>query len=106
MISKESEQVTRSPVKGITAQTLVHGDLTHMIKFRVKKGTVMPTHAHENEQIGYLLEGKMILTLDKVDHELKAGDSWAITSNIPHSVTMIEDGVIIDVFSPLREDYL
>ena len=66
----------------------------------------MPTHAHENEQIGYLLEGKMILTLDKVYHELKVGDSWAITSNIPHSVTMIEDGVIIDVFSPLREDYL
>lgn len=106
MISKSIDTKTHQPVPGITAQTLVYGDSTHMIKFFVEKGITMPTHSHEHEQIGYLLEGSIILTLDGVQYRLEAGQAWAIKPYTPHSVTVAEKGVIIEVFSPLRNDYL
>ena len=106
MISKKKNDGIVQMRKGIVRQTLVNGDRTHLVKFFVKKGAVMPTHAHREEQTGYLIKGRMIMTIDGIDHELNAGDSWSIRSHIPHAVSVIEDAVILDVFSPVRIEFL
>ena len=105
MISKKKDDGVVQMRKGISRQNLVNGDCSHLVKFFVEKGAVMPIHSHEEEQTGYLIKGKMILTIDGVDHELGEGDSWSIRSEIPHSVRVIEDSVILDVFSPVRIDF-
>jgi unsaturated pyranuronate lyase len=106
MISNKSDKRIHHPVEGITVESLVFGDVMHLLKFHIKQGTVMPTHAHVHEQTGYLVEGKMIMTIDGVEHEIEAGDSWAIKGNVPHAIRMIEEGLIIEAFSPIRQDYL
>jgi quercetin dioxygenase-like cupin family protein len=106
MISKRCANGIVQVDKGIARQNLIYGDLTHLVKFFVKKGTLVPTHCHEEEQTGYLMSGKIIMTIDGLDHDLEEGDSWSIKSNVLHSVRIIEDSVILDVFSPIRKEFL
>ena len=106
MISKKKHDDIVQMREGISRQNLVNGDHTHLVKFFVEKRATMPTHSHKEEQTGYLIKGRIIMTIDGVDHELGAGDSWSIKGHIPHSVSVIEDSVILDVFSPVRTEFL
>jgi quercetin dioxygenase-like cupin family protein len=103
---KSKDQKVLFPAPGISAQSMAYGDSLHILKFHISKGALMPTHSHSQEQAGYLLQGKIIMTLDGVDHEIESGDSWAIKANVPHSVKVIEDGCIIEAFSSIRHDYI
>jgi quercetin dioxygenase-like cupin family protein len=53
-----------------------------------------------------MISGKMTFTIDGEDFETGPGDSWSIPGNAEHSVNVHEDSVVIEVFSPVREDYL
>ncbi len=72
---------------------------------RVKLGHILPLHAHIHEQVSYVLEGEFELTVEGVAHRLKPGQTFVIPSNIPHSGIGITDCFILDIFTPVREDY-
>lgn len=72
----------------------------------IVKGNYASTHAHPNEQSGYVISGKYRLKTETLDVELNPGDSYSIPENTPHSFEVIEGGEVIDVFTPIREDYL
>lgn len=91
---------------GIERKTLVHGDKTLLVEFRLKKGFPLPRHAHPHEQTGYLVSGRLRLSIGDEVRELSAGDAWSISGGIEHGAEVIEDCIAIEVFSPLREDYL
>jgi quercetin dioxygenase-like cupin family protein len=91
---------------GIKRKTLVYGDNTLLTEFILEKGKILPMHSHPEEQTGYLVSGHIILILDGERHEMKAGDSWAIPGSIEHGAETIEDSVAIEIFSPVREDYI
>lgn len=63
-------------------------------------------HTHPHEQIGYVISGEYLLTIDDKEYELNAGDSYAIAANKTHSFKVLKSGEVIDVFTPIREDYL
>ena len=65
----------------------------------------VPFHSHPNEQAGYVISGKIRLKFAKYDEILIKGDSYVIPENQAHSLTVIEAGEVIDVFTPPREDY-
>jgi quercetin dioxygenase-like cupin family protein len=69
-------------------------------------GSIMPAHQHPQEQIVHILSGRMKLIVDGKPHELKAGDSFYLASNIPHGVETIEPTRVLDTFSPPRDEYL
>jgi quercetin dioxygenase-like cupin family protein len=92
--------------EGITRQTLVHGEHTLMTEFVLKKGALLPAHRHPQEQTGYLVSGHMVLTIGDEVHEVRASDSWMIPGNMEHRAKIIADSVAIEVFSPVRQDYL
>lgn len=87
-------------------KTTVHGEKTLMTEFILRKGSLLPSHSHVHEQTGYLVSGKMLLTIGDDTHEIVAGDSWNIPSDVPHQASIIEDAVAIEVFSPCRDEYL
>ncbi len=58
------------------------------------------------EQTGYVISGRLEFTIDDERFEAETGDSWNIPSNVDHAVEVFEDTVLIEVFSPAREDYL
>lgn len=90
----------------IMRKTLVHGARTLMTEFRLEKGALLPKHKHLHEQTGYLVSGRMELTIGGETHTVSAGDSWCIPGDVEHSALAREDSVAIEVFCPVREDYL
>ncbi len=95
-----------SMMEGIRRKTLVHGESTVLCKFQLDKNTTLPLHSHPHEQTGFLLSGKLLFTIDGDEREVSAGDSWCIRPDVEHGAQVVEDTVVIEVFSPVREDYL
>ncbi len=96
----------RTLLPGIEMKTLVHGKQTLLSKFKLAKGTVVPMHQHPQEQTGYLILGRLRFDVDGEIIDAHPGDSWNLAADIPHGADVLEDSVVIEVFSPVREDYL
>jgi len=87
-------------------KTLVYGEKTLMTEFRLEAGAVLPRHAHPHEQTGYLVAGRLRLQLGDASRVVEPGDSWCIPSGAEHGAEVMEDSVAVEVFSPVREDYV
>lgn len=96
----------RAPFAGVRFMSLVHGERTLLAEFRLSKGHVLPRHSHAHEQTGYLVSGHMVLTIGSEPFDVKPGDSWCIPGGVEHEARIIEDSVAIEVFSPVRDEYL
>ena len=106
MFQKSSRDGYSPVLPGIEIKTLVHGDKTLMTEFLLQKGCQLPKHSHPHEQTGYLVKGHIRLTIGSETYEVLPGDSWCIAGGVEHNAVIVEDSVAIEVFSPLREDYL
>ena len=106
MFEKYSKDDYRQALEGIEQKTLVHGDKTLMVEFRLKQNAILPMHSHPHEQTGYLVKGQIKLTIGPNVHDVLPGDSWCIPGDTLHSAEIVEDSVAVEVFSPVREDYL
>ena len=85
---------------------LVFEQKTIMCEFKLKKGHTLPSHNHPYEQTGYLISGKLNFRIADKWYLAEPGDSWCIPENVEHEVKIIEDSVVIELFSPIRSDYL
>ncbi len=106
MFNIHSDENFHRLLKGISIKTLVHGSSTLMSKFILEKGSILPAHKHPYEQTGYLLSGSMTLFVGNESRILTPGDSWCIASGIEHRAEIHEDSIALEIFSPVREDYL
>ena len=106
MFYKRDRSGYREPVKGVALKTLVYGEKTLLTEFRLQAGNTLPRHAHEHEQTGYLVSGAIQLSIGDETFKVAPGDGWCIPSNVEHAAKIISDSVAIEVFSPVRKDYL
>jgi len=106
VFSKSSGTGYKQALPGIKIKTLVHGDKTLMTEFPMEKGSVLPKHSHPHEQTGYLVKGKMTLTIGAETFTVEPGDSWCIPGNTEHGAAMLEDTIAVEVFSPVRKEYV
>jgi unsaturated pyranuronate lyase len=106
MFRKKGTADKRQLVEGVHLSTLVHGEKTLMGRFSLEQGAVIPPHSHHHEQTGIMISGKLHFKLEDEVFEVETGDSWCIPGGAEHSVEALEDSVVIEVFSPVREDYL
>ncbi len=106
MFTLSSTNSYREVLPGIQLRTLCHGAKTHMVQFLLQGGCDLPMHTHPHEQTGYLVSGHMILTIDGKSYDVHPGDSWCIHADITHGAKIFEDTVVVEVFSPVREEYL
>ena len=90
---------------GIGRQAL-HTERLTVARFHLRSGTVVPQHAHENEQVANLLEGRMRFLVGDDDVVVSAGESITIPAGVPHQAEALTDVLLIDVFSPRREDWI
>ena len=91
---------------GIKRQTLTTGTSMYQMLATLEAGSKMPAHQHPQEQIVHILSGRMKLIVEGTPHEMKAGDSFYLASNVPHGVETIEETRVVDTFSPPRDEYL
>lgn len=73
--------------------------------WEVEKGAKVPEHAHINEQVMQVLEGKFEFTLGGITNTYEPGDLVIIPPNVSHSGRAITPCKLMDVFSPTREEY-
>jgi quercetin dioxygenase-like cupin family protein len=106
MFTKADSRGYRDVLDGVKMKTLAHGERTLLAEFLIQKGAVIPVHQHPNEQTGYLVSGALRFTIEDEVLVAHPGDSWNLASELPHGAEALEDCVVVEVFSPVREDYL
>ena len=93
-------------VPGVVMKTLCSGRRTLMTEFRLEGGCTLPGHSHPHEQTGYLVAGHLFLTIGGERHDVRPGDGWCVPGGVDHGAEVVADSVAVEVFSPVRRDYL
>ena len=90
---------------GLIRRTLVSDDRLMICRFDLEKGVNIPDHSHPQDQAGYVVSGRIRVRLDEESSDLGPGDSYFAPSGVVHSALALERTVVVDAFSPPREDY-
>ena len=102
--------IPAEPLNPLLTRQLVYGTQAMLSRIELKKGCVVPRHAHHNEQIAYITEGAIRFTLgedaDTREFTLRPGDLLVIPGNVPHAAEALEDTVNFDLFAPPRQDWI
>lgn len=85
---------------------VVHTGQMTIAQLELKKGGTVPLHHHINEQVSMVHSGKLLFHLGGQAVEVGPGESLEIPPNLPHSVEVLEDSIVTDLFTPRRDDWL
>ena len=105
----ETKRWSEEPVEQLSpaiGRRMLHTETMTIAWITLAKGAVVPRHEHPNEQIATVLEGRLRFLLDGEKIVASAGESVPLAANVPHEVEALEDSVVLDVFSPVREDWV
>ena len=91
---------------GLIRRTLATSQTMMICEFTFEPGVTIPLHSHPHEQVGYVIKGRVEMTIADHTETLTAGDSYCAPSNVHHSALTLEPTIIVDTFNPPREDYL
>ena len=103
------DDLPREELSPEIGRRLITGEKLMIAHVYLKKGAVVPTHSHHNEQITYILEGALRFRLgeDESQHvDVAAGEVLHIPAHLPHTAVALEDTLDVDIFSPPRQDWL
>ncbi|HLJ17247.1 MAG TPA: cupin domain-containing protein [Bryobacteraceae bacterium] len=88
------------------SRKVITGEKAMIAQVFIAKDGVVPLHWHESEQITYILEGALKFQLEEKEVIVHKGEVLHIPSNVPHSAVALEDTLDLDIFSPIRPDWL
>ncbi len=91
---------------GVTRKVLAHNENLMVCELHFKKGAVGNLHQHFHEQCTYIISGKFEFNINGVKKILGAGDSTYKEPNVIHGAVCLEEGSLIDIFTPERKDFL
>jgi len=103
------ESMPKEEVSATIGRRMITGDRMMIAHLYLKKGCVVPRHAHENEQITYVLEGALRFHLGAAGAQeviVRTGEVLTIPPNLPHTAEALEDTLDVDIFDPPRQDWL
>jgi quercetin dioxygenase-like cupin family protein len=100
------KDVPLETMSDVISRRVVSGEKAMVAQVYLKKDAVVPLHQHESEQVTYILEGALKFELDGREITVHAGEVLVIPSNMPHRAVAMEDTLDLDVFSPIRHDWL
>jgi quercetin dioxygenase-like cupin family protein len=103
------DAMPKEPVTDVIDRRLITGERSMLAHVYLAKGSVVPQHSHDNEQFTYILDGALHFFIGVDESEeviVRAGEVLHIPSNVPHKAVALEDTVDLDVFTPIRRDWL
>jgi len=100
------DDVLLENVKDGISRRFIAGDREMLAQIYLKRGAIVPTHSHESEQLTYVLSGALKFTLDNRDVTVGPGQVLRIPSWMPHSAEALEETFELDLFSPIRQDWI
>ena len=106
-ISKYSwDKVKKEKLSETFYRQMVYGEKVMVAQLDIRKGSVVPEHMHENEQITWIMKGKLHFKIDGKEMDVGQGEIVIIPPNIKHEAIALEDTLDVDVFSPVRSDWI
>ena len=103
------DEMPKEELTDTFARRLITGDRVMLAHVYLKKGSIVPRHSHENEQITYILEGGLRFWIGEDEAQVidvMAGEVLHIPSLVQHKAEALEDTLDVDIFSPPRQDWL
>lgn len=102
-----NKEVTPTPCEpGVSRKVLTYSDELMMCEITFEKGAKGNFHQHEHLQITYIAEGSFEFTIGDETKIVSKGDSVYMPSNVCHGVTCLEAGKLVDVFNPMRKEFI
>ncbi len=102
----DNETLWENPAPGITRQLFGYDEKVMLVKVRFEKGAVGAMHEHHHSQVTYVDSGVFDMTIGSETKLIRTGDGYYVPPHTLHGVVCVEPGMLIDVFSPMREDFL
>jgi len=106
MFTYNKEATITNCEPGVTRKVLSYSDELMMCEITFEKGAKGNFHSHEHLQITYIAEGSFSFTIDGETKIVSKGDSVYMPSGVLHGVTALEAGVLVDVFNPMRKEFV
>jgi quercetin dioxygenase-like cupin family protein len=97
---------TSSPETGLERRVGAYNDKLFLAEHRMEKGWVGTAHSHPHDQLVYVVSGHLRVTAGDQTFEVKEADSFVVRGGVEHQASALAPSVVIDVFTPCREDYL
>lgn len=92
---------------GVVRKVLAHSENLMSVELKFEKGAVGAKHSHPHEQIGYVISGSLIYREEgQEDKELSAGDTYYVAPDVIHGVVALEETMLLDIFTPMRKDFV
>ena len=92
---------------GVTRKVLAYSKNLMTVELHFEKGAVGAPHSHPHEQIGYIISGKLVYQEEgQADKILETGDTYYVAPNVVHGVQILEETKLLDIFTPMREDFV
>jgi quercetin dioxygenase-like cupin family protein len=106
MIVKNADVTVDDLGQGVSRKILAADGKMMAVEVYFEQDAVGAAHSHPHEQIGYVVKGRFEATLGDEPIIIQAGDTYYVPPDIVHGVVALEEGVLLDVFTPQREDFL
>jgi quercetin dioxygenase-like cupin family protein len=103
---KLADSTPESLFGALTKRVIAHGGKLMAVQVHIPEGAVALAHQHPHEQITYVIRGRISYRIGDETWELAEGDSTYVPPDTQHEVTAVEDTLVVDVFTPMREDFL
>jgi quercetin dioxygenase-like cupin family protein len=94
------------PEPGLTRLVGAYNDKLFLAEHRMEKDWVGVAHSHPHDQMAYVVSGRLLVRAGAETFEVGPGDTFVIRGGVEHQASAMEPSVVIDVFTPLREDYV
>jgi len=100
------EAEAQSGGEGVTRRVLAYCDGLMCVENTFQTGAVGKLHSHPHTQITYVVSGVFSFTIDGVEKTVRAGDTMLKTDSVIHGCKCLEAGILLDIFTPMREDFV
>ena len=100
------DEMEKEVLSDTIGRKIISGEKAMVAQVFLAKGAIVPEHKHESEQITYILDGALKFQIEGTEIVVGKGQVLRIPSWVPHSAVALEDTLDLDIFSPIREDWL
>ena len=100
------DEIELERVTEMMSQKIITGEREMMAQIYLKRGALIPMHSHESEQMTYILQGALRFLVGNEEVIVREGEVLHIPANVVHQAEALEDTFELDVFSPIRSDWL
>ena len=100
------DEIALEKITEMISQKIIAGEREMLAQIYLKRGAQVPVHAHDSEQMTYILQGALKVVVGGDEITVREGEVLHIPSGVPHQSEALEDTFELDVFSPIRQDWL